>query len=123
MITLLQVQTIHNLLIQQFGGGNGIRDMAALEAALARPYATFLEDNLYPEPIDKAAALLESILINHPFVDGNKRTGYVLARLILLDGNQDIHASQEEKYAMVIAVSKGEFRYDGIKEWLIKHVR
>ncbi len=123
MITLLQVQNIHELLIQQFGGGSGVRDMAALEAALARPYATFLETDLYSTPIDKAAAVLESILINHPFVDGNKRTGYVLARLILLENSLDIYASQNEKYEMVIAVSKGEFRFDEIKQWLTAHIK
>jgi death-on-curing protein len=65
---------IHDNLIDKFGGSKGIRDEGALEAALNRPYATFDGLDLYQTPIDKAAALFESVIINHPFVDGNKRT-------------------------------------------------
>jgi len=123
MINLALVQNIHEALIEQFGGGDGIRDIGALEAALVRPYGTFEETDLYPTPIDKASAILESILINHPFIDGNKRTGYVLMRLILLDAGLDIYASQGERYDMVIAASKGELRFEEIKQWLIKNVK
>ncbi|WP_262512383.1 type II toxin-antitoxin system death-on-curing family toxin [Adhaeribacter arboris] len=75
---------MHNLLIEEFGGAKGIRDLGALDAAINRPFATFDQQELYPNPVDKAAAIIESILINHPFLDGNKRTGYVLMRLLLL---------------------------------------
>ncbi|RKR81616.1 death-on-curing protein [Mucilaginibacter gracilis] len=123
MIGLNEVKNIHEILIQQFGGGNGIRDINLLQSALARPFATFVETDLYPTTIDKASAILESILINHPFIDGNKRTGYVLMRLILLEAGLDIIADEHEKYAMVIAVSKGDYRFDEIKKWLTKHVK
>ena len=76
---------------------------------------------MYPGAIEKAAAILESILINHPFIDGNKRTGYVLMRIILLNHNFDLIANEEEKYKMVISVSKGELRFDGIKDWIEKY--
>jgi len=123
MIDLIIVQNLHEVLIQRFGGGSGIRDMGALHAAIARPYATFEETDLYPTAIDKASAILESILINHPFIDGNKRTGYALMRLYLLKAGLDISANQDEKYSLVIAASKGEFRFDEIKTWLIKNVK
>lgn len=96
--------------------------MASLEASLARPYATFDQNYLYPTTIEKAAALFESIIINHPFIDGNKRIAYVLVRLMLKTDKLDIVASQNEKYAFVIASSKGEFRFEQIKEWLTLHV-
>ena len=118
MIDISDVEKIHNLLIDKFGGVKGVRDRGALEAAVARPFATFDNNDLYPSPIDKAAAILESIVTNHPFIDGNKRTGYVLARLIILNAGLDIEASQEEKYKLVIAVSKSQLNFDQIREWL-----
>jgi death on curing protein len=118
MRTVKDVEHIHYVLIDEFGGSNGIRDINGLEAALARPYATFDQQELYPTAVEKAAAIFESIIINHPFIDGNKRTAYVLMKLILLEGGLDIVASQEEKYKMVISASKGETRFDEIKTWL-----
>ena len=122
MIDLNTVESIHNILIDKFGGSKGIRDIRALEASLARPYATFDQNDLYPTTIEKAAALFESIIINPPFIDGNKRIAYVLARLMLMSDNLDLVASQNEKYAFVIASSKGEFHIDQIKEWLVLHI-
>lgn len=92
-------------------------------SALNRPYQTFDGNELYPTPIDKAAAILESIVKNHPFTDGNKRTGYVLARLLLMNEQLDIRANQEQKYQLVISISKGELSFDQIKEWLEKNSR
>jgi death on curing protein len=79
MISIKEAEQIHKILIDTFGGAHGIRDLSALESALSRPFQTFDDKELYPTAIDKAAALAESILNNHPFVDGNKRTGYVNA--------------------------------------------
>jgi len=121
MISIDVALNIHHILIDKFGGTHGIRDMNALEASLNRPYATFDLQDLYSGAIEKAAAILESILINHPFIDGNKRTGYVLMRIILLSQNFDLIANEEEKYKMVISVSKGELRFDGIKDWIEKY--
>jgi len=79
MILVKEVLQIHELLINGFGGSSGIRDLAGLESSLKRPFQTFDGVELYPSPIQKAAALLESLLMNHPFMDGNKRTAYVVA--------------------------------------------
>ena len=118
MISLREVEQIHNLLIEEFGGAKGVRDYRALDAAINRPFATFGQEELYPNPIDKASAIIESILINHPFIDGNKRTGYVLMRLLLLQSGQDIQAEQEEKYDFVISIASGKLAFEGIKLWL-----
>lgn len=118
MIELRDVLNIHNILIDKFGGSKGVRDQGSLESAINRPFLTFDYQDLYPTPSDKAAAILESILINHPFVDGNKRTAYVLMRLILLDNGLDIVADQEDKYKMVISASTGDIRFDDIKKWI-----
>ena len=123
MIKLDQAIGIHQVIIEKFGGANGIKDRGVLEAALNRPYATFDQKDLYPSPVEKAAAILESILINHPFIDGNKRTGYVLMRLTLMEGGMDIKASQKEKYEFVIKVSEGKLDISRIKEWIASHIR
>jgi death on curing protein len=118
MISTEEVLKIHKLLIDQFGDSHGVRDKSFLNSAINRPFATFDQQELYPEPVDIAAAILESIVTNHPFIDGNKRTGYVLARLLLLKSGLDNEATQEDKYEMVIAVSKGEWRLEQIRNWM-----
>ncbi len=118
MIELKDVLNIHHILIDKFGGSKGVRDIGSLESAINRPFATFDNQELYPTPADKAAAILESILINHPFVDGNKRTAYVLMRLILFEHDLDITANQDEKYSMVISCTTGVMRFDDIKNWI-----
>lgn len=126
MITVAEAIKIQQILIDQFGGSTGLRNRDLLESALARPYQSFDGKDLYPNPEDKAAAIVESLIVNHPFIDGNKRIGYVLMRVILLENNLDLKATMEEKYNFIIAISKGDMKYAQIKEWIhlriIEHV-
>lgn len=122
MINFEQVEEIHSLLIEQFGGSHGIRDNGLVMSALARPYQTFDGKELNPTVIQKAAAIIESILTNHPFVDGNKRTGYVLMRLLLMEYGADISASQEEKYDFVIRIASAKYNFNDIVYWLEHYV-
>ncbi len=73
MISKEEVLRLHHLSIVKYGGSDGIRDEGLLESALARPYQTFGGNDLYQTIYEKAAAIMESVIINHPFVDGNKR--------------------------------------------------
>ena len=122
MISIQETVYIHNLLIKTFGGSSGIRDFQALESALSRPFQTFDNVELYPSIIEKAASLLESLLANHPFVDGNKRTGYVLMRLFLKKNGMDMIADETIKFQFVIDVASGVKRYDDILIWLEDYV-
>jgi death-on-curing protein len=122
MIDFETALIIHQRSIEDYGGGSGIRDEGSLYAALGRPWQTFGQQELYPSPIDKAAALFESIIINHPFIDGNKRTAYVLLRLTLHIYGFDILAHEDEKYKMTINASSGIIRFDEIKEWINNHL-
>jgi len=118
MISVKQALEIHEIAVQKFGGSVGLRDSGGLESALARPFQTFGGEDLYPDFFSKAAAIGESIIINHPFIDGNKRTGYILMEAILRFGNIKINASNDELYNFVISISTGEKKFDEIVEWL-----
>lgn len=118
MITFELVVGIHKILIKKYGGPTGVRDEAALHSALNRPYQTFDGEELYKTSVEKAAALIESLIKNHPFIDGNKRTGYVTMRILLKKDRKDVRATEEEKYEFVINVAAGESEYDEIKQWI-----
>jgi death on curing protein len=121
MIEVQEALLIHQVLIEKFGGSHGLRDRGLLESALARPFQTFNGEELHPGPIEKAAALIESLLSNHPFIDGNKRTGYVLMRLLLLDAGMDLSATQQEKYDFVMRIASGKSPLDQITSWIREH--
>ena len=75
MILIEDVLMIHENSIKDFGGSRGVRDVGLPESAIARPFQTFGGEDLYPSPFAKAAAVGESLIINHPFIDGNKKQG------------------------------------------------
>lgn len=122
MISFEEAIQIHELLILKFGGSAGLRDPEALKSALNRPYQTFEEQNLYPTPEEKAAAVLESIISNHPFLDGNKRLGFVLMKLILLEANLALSAAHDEVYNFIIQVAAGTHDIDSITHWIKLYV-
>jgi len=122
MIPTEDVISIHNLLIERFGGIKGIRDKNSLDSALNRPYQTFEGQDLYPSIIEKLAALIESIIKNHPFNDGNKRLGYTLCRLVLLENKMDLDAKEDDKYSFIIQIAENKLNFDEISDWLKKHV-
>lgn len=122
MISVKKALQYHDALIEEFGGSKGVRDMNSLESALSRPFATFDGNDLYPGPIEKASAILESLIINHPFVDGNKRIAYALMQLVLLKSNLYIETSEDHQYEFVIKASTGEIRFEEIKSWIAQNV-
>ena len=123
MINIEVVKYFHSILIDEFGGSSGIRDLNALKAAIQRPYSTFDGKDLYPTIYDKAVALVESLVKNHAFVDGNKRIGYVMLRFFLIESGYDLSASQTDKYIFIIEISKGNLEFEGIKKWIVQNTQ
>jgi len=122
-LDLNQVLAIHGEAIAQTGGPGEIRDIGLVDSAAARPQATFDGKDLYPDIFSKAACLGHSLIRNHPFVDGNKRTGYLSMRLFLNINGYDIKAGEDEKYKFVIEIAEKVSDEQSIAQWLKKHSR
>lgn len=118
MITYQEALEIHQALLDAFGGAAGVRDEGLLQSALDRPFAGFGDSEFYKTPAEKAGAIVESLVKNHPFVDGNKRTGYVLMRLLLMHFGEDMQATQDEKYDFIISIASGQIKFPAIVAWI-----
>jgi death-on-curing protein len=92
--------------------------MGALELALAQPRMTFSGEDLYPTIVDKAAALGFALIRNHPFVDGNKRTGHAAMEVFLFLNGYEIDASVDEQEQMILQLAAGEVQRKTFTEWL-----
>ena len=112
MILLEDVLLIHEFSIKDFGGSHGVRDIGLLEAAIARPFQTFGREDLYATPFAKASAVAESLIMNHPFVDGNKRTGVIVMIALLKEYNIHIRANSNSLYQLAISISTGEIKFE-----------
>lgn len=122
-LSLEEVLELHRLVIAQSGGGSGIRDLKALDSALAQPRMTFGGADLYPTLADKAAALGFSLVMNHPFTDGNKRIGHAAAETFLVLNGHEIEASVDEQERVIFALAASELGREPFTAWLFDHVR
>jgi death on curing protein len=120
-LTAEQVLFIHYRLVNETGGEHGIRDIGLLESAVARPKATFDGQDLYADIFEKAAALMESLVNNHPFIDGNKRTGIACAVLFLRQNGITFNAKNSEVEKFTLQVAKSEVDPKGIAKWFKAH--
>jgi death-on-curing protein len=120
-LTLEEVLLLHTRLIQRTGGSGGVRDIRLLDSALARPRATFGSKDLYPGPWHKAAVLMHSLVKNHPFVDGNKRTALTATGLFLELNGYTMTASNEEALDFTRLVVLGEIDVKLMAAWLEDH--
>ena len=117
--TMEEVVVIHNDLIEQFGGAAGLRDMGALESALLRPQMGY-----YEGLVEEAAALMESLANNHPFVDGNKRVALAVTDTFLRLNGSFIDCDSREAYDQFMEMfATNTFRFAELKEWLEEKVR
>lgn len=120
MITPTEALYIHDRIIERTGGKHGLRDLALLESALASPFATFNGKDLYEDVFMKAAALMFGIIKNHPFIDGNKRTGVALAAIYLEIEGWSLTAGQDSVVHFAIGVAEGRIEIPEMAEWFRK---
>ena len=120
-LTPQQVLAIHDQMVKRFGGSIGVRDIGLVESAVARPQATFDGVDLYDTIFDKAAALLQSLLKNHPFVDGNKRTALTSAGIFLKMNGYNLKNYHEEEVEFGVNVDNKHLSIEEISAWLKKH--
>jgi death-on-curing protein len=121
-LTLVEVLDLHDQIIQQPQGAMGIRDLGSLESAIAQPRMTFGGQDLYPTIVDKASALGFSIVMNHPFLDGNKRTGHGAMETFLVLNGLEINAFVDEQERVILALASGELERDIFTNWLRQNV-
>ncbi len=117
--TIEEVVTIHELAVREFGGSLGLRDQGALESALLRPQMGY-----YDGLIEEAAALMESLAMNHPFIDGNKRTAFYATDTFLRKNGSYINCDNDEAHRFFMHLFEtNSFRFAQLKEWLEDHVK
>ena len=120
-LTAAEVLFIHARLIAETGGEHGLRDLGLLQSALARPQATFDGRELYPDLFSKAAALMQSLAQNHPFLDGNKRTALAAALAFLWLNDREIEAGGDELTELVLGVAAGRVSKAEVAVFLKSH--
>lgn len=116
-LTPEQVLFLHSRLIAETGGGQGIRDLGMLLSALDKPQATFDEKDLYPDLFSKAAALMDSLVRNHPFVDGNKPTAITAAALFLRLNGYWLVVENAQMVRFTLACAQSQRSLDEITDW------
>jgi death on curing protein len=121
-LVLDEVLKLHRRIIEQSGGTTGIRDLGGLESALAQPQMTFSGQELYPTIAEKAAALSFSLIMNHPFLDGNKRIGHASMEVFLVLNDFEIKASVDEQEQVMLRVASGEWERDEFTKWLCDRI-
>ncbi len=113
-LTLTEILSMHSVLLQRYGGAEGIRDMGALESALYRPQSGY-----YENIIQEAAALMESLAINHPFVDGNKRVAFAATDVFLRINVYRINQQSDKIYNKIMDLfDNKQFDIEHLGEWL-----
>lgn len=122
-LTIKDILLLHSIAIDATGGSHGLRDLGLLESAVARPEASFSGEDLYPDLFLKTASLLHSLLRNHPFVDGNKRTAMFSAMTVLELNGYEFISEQMEIVDFALKIENEKLSVEQISDWLKEHTR
>jgi death on curing protein len=120
-LSLSEVLKIHGCVIESSGGASGIRDLGAIESAVAQPRATFGGRDLYPTVTEKAGCLCFSIVKNHGFLDGNKRVGHAAMEIFLYLNGCEIEGSTDEQEKIILGVAAGKMDRITLSQWIKEH--
>ncbi len=122
-LSATEVLQLYRQVMDKSGGTVGILSMEALKSAVAQPRATFDGKELYPSIVEKAAALGYSLVMNHAFVDGNKRVGHAAMEIFLVLNGFQIDASVDEQERIILQLAAGESEREEFKSWLRENVK
>jgi len=120
-LTKEQVFMLHRELINAHGGSDGLRDEALLDSALAAPFQTFGGQYVYPTIQQRAVRLGFGLLMNHPFIDGNKRIGAHVMLTVLTMNGIELQHTQKELYETIIKVAASEASFEELLNWVLDH--
>lgn len=116
-----QVISLHSQLIEETGGVGGLRDEGLLDSALNAPFQSFGDVEPFPSIQQKAARLGYGLIMNHPFVDGNKRIGAHVMLVFLALNGIELDYTQDELADVILSVASGEFGFEQLLKWIISH--
>jgi death-on-curing protein len=120
-LSIAEILDLHERLLADSGGAPGVRDLGALESAVAQPHAAFGGQELYPDLVAKAAALCFSLVMNHPFIDGNKRIGHAAMETFLLLNGHEIDCDVDEQERVILQLAAGDTSRNAFTEWVRRH--
>ena len=120
-LLIAEVLDLHERLLADSGGAAGVRDLGALESAVGQPHAAFGGQDLYPDLVTKAAALCYSLVMNHAFVDGNKRVGHAAMETFLLLNGHEIQCDVDEQERVILQLAAGDLSRNAFTEWVRLH--
>ena len=121
-LTVAEVLAFHQQILERWGGSSGVRDAGALESAVAQPRMSFGGEELYHDLSTKAAALCFSLVLNHPFVDGNKRIGHAAMEVFLMLNGYELDAHVDEQERVMLQLADGRFKRDDLVAWVRGHM-
>lgn len=122
-LTVSEVIELYRQVMESSGGIVGILSIEALESAVAQPRATFGGKDLYPSLVEKASALGFSLVMNHAFVDGNKRVGHYAMETFLVINGYELDASVEEQELVILQLASGQLSREMFTDWIKTHIK
>ena len=118
-LSIDEVIVLHKYLINEFGGSQGLRSRDSLESALLRPQSGY-----YSDIVEEAVALMESLAMNHPFIDGNKRVAFFATDVFLRLNNHFFDCESKSAYKFFMKLFKSNsFKFDNLLPWFIEHIK
>lgn len=121
-LTLAEVISLHEQIINASGGSHGVHDLNGLDSAVSQPQMTFGGTDLYPTLGEKASALGFSLIMNHAFVDGNKRIGQAALELFLFLNGFEINATVDEQERIIMSVAASQTSKADFTDWVLDHM-
>ncbi len=118
-----EVLLIHERILDKFGGARGLRDWGLLDSAVKRSRATFDGKDLYPDIFVKAATLGHSLVLNQPFVDGNKRTAWEAMRTMIEENGYSLQVKQDDIVELILQIGDKHLDVHAIAEWIRQRTR